>query len=87
MEDTEYLVKENPENDFFDVSGQVIFSIDRNGSRQLLHHWEDDEFKHLPKIKETTKNYLRFEYQHGTDGRGNPKEEWLHVIKEGKEWY
>ena len=87
VEDTEYLVKENPENDFFDVSGQVIFSIDRNGSRQLLHHWEDDEFKHLPKIKETTKNYLRFEYQHGTDGRGNPKEEWLHVIKEGKEWY
>lgn len=87
VEDTEYLVKKNPENDYFNLAGQTIHIIDRNGNKKLLRKWVDEEYKHLEKIAEKSKYYLRFEYQHGTDAEGNPRNEWLHVIKEGREWY
>jgi len=86
VEDTEYLVKV-PEDDYYTVAGQTIYTIDRSGNKQLLHRWEDDEYKHLMKTAGKPKHYLRFEYQHGTDSEGNPRNEWLHVIKEGREWY
>ena len=87
VEDTEYVVKENPENDYYNLAGQTIYTIDRTGNKKLLRKWEDEEYKHLKKIAEKPKQYLRFEYQHGTDAEGNPRNEWLHVIKEGREWY
>ena len=87
VEDTEYVVKENPENDYYNLAGQTIYTIDRTGNKKLLRKWEDEEYKHLKKIAEKPKQYLRFEYQHGTDAEGNPRSEWLHVIKEGREWY
>lgn len=86
VEDTEYLVKV-PEDDYYTVAGQTIYTIDRSGNKQLLHRWEDDEYKHLMKTAGKPKHYLRFEYQHGTDSEGNPRNEWLHVIKDGEEWY
>lgn len=87
VEDTEYVVKENPENDYYNLAGQTIYTIDRTGNKKLLCKWEDEEYKHLKKIAKKPKQYLRFEYQHGTDAEGNPRNEWLHVIKEGREWY
>jgi len=87
VEDTEYIVKENPENDYYTLAGQTIYTIDRSGSKKLFRKWEDEEYKHLEKIAEKPKNYLRFEYQHGTDAEGEPRNEWLHVIHEGREWY
>jgi|GEM_PF-467954 len=80
VEDTEYLVKV-PEDDYYTVAGQTIYTIDRSGNKQLLHRWEDDEYKHLMKTAGKPKHYLRFEYQHGTDSEGNPRNEWLHVIR------
>lgn len=81
VEDSDYLVKENPENDYYNVAGGVVYAIDRKGNRTLLHKWEDEDYKHLKKAIEKPKAYLRFEYEH------QDRMEWLHVIKEGKEWY
>jgi hypothetical protein len=81
VEDIDYIAKEKPDNDYFTVLGGRINYIDKNGNKRLLHEWEDEEYKHLPKTLDKPEYYLRFEYE--MDGR----EEWLHVIKEGKEWY
>lgn len=81
VEEIEYLGKENPEDDFYMTINSVVYSIDRNGLKSVLHTWVDKENKHLEVLKTEIKNYLRFEYEH--QGR----KEWLHVIKEGKEWY
>ena len=87
VEDSEYITKENPEQDYYNVAGGIVYSIDRYGNKTVLREWEDEEYKHLEKIIEKPKRYLRFEYQHGINDDGEPRMEWLHVIKEGKEWY
>lgn len=81
VEDSDYLVKEKPEQDYYTVSGGIVYTIDRNGLKSVLREWEVEEYKHLERIIEKSKNYLRFEYENG--GRN----EWLHIIKDGKEWY
>lgn len=80
-EEIEYIGKENPEDDYYISISSVVYSIDRNGFKSVLHTWEDEEYKHLKALKSETKKYLRFEYEH--QGR----KEWLHVIKEGRKWY
>lgn len=80
VEDIQYLVKENPEDDHYLVVGGIIYAIDRNGLKSVLHTWKDEEYTHLEIVESEEKNYLRFEYEH--DGRS----EWLHVTNE-KSWY
>lgn len=81
VEYIEYLVKENPEDDYFTVAGGIIYNIDRNGFKSVHHRWIDEDYKHL-KIRESeSEKYLRFEYEH------HGRNEWLHVTKEGTEWY
>jgi len=80
VEDIEYLVKGEPENDYYNIAGQKVYSIDRTGRRIILHQWEDEKYKHHEKTIEKQR-YLRFEFER------QGKREWLHVIKEGKEWY
>lgn len=87
VEESDYLVKEDPEQDYYDVAGGVVFSIDRNGEKTLLHQWEDEDYRHLERIVEEPKTYLRFEYQSGTDSNGEPRKVWLHVINKGNNWY
>jgi hypothetical protein len=87
VEDITLLVKENPEDDYFNVAGGIINVIDRNGLKSVHHTWLDDDYKHLEIKEKEAKNYLRFEYEHGTYENGEPRHEWLHVIKDGKEWY
>lgn len=81
VEDIEYLVKEHPDDDHLLVVGGVVKTVDRSGIKSILHTWEDEDYKQLAIIESKPKYYLRFEYEH--DGR----DEWLHVIKEGKDWY
>lgn len=81
VEDITLLVKENPEDDYFNVAGGIINVIDRNGLKSVHHTWNDKEYAHLEVVKKEFKQYLRFEYK--LDGR----KEWLHVLEEGKEWY
>lgn len=81
VEDIQYLVKENPEDDYYIVAGGSIMAIDRSGLKTVLRTWEDENYKHLEVMKSEVSQYLRFEYEH--QGR----REWLHVIQEGKEWY
>ncbi len=81
VEDIEYLVKEDPEDDYYIIAGGCVNVIDRSGLKTVHHTWADDDYKHLKIIKEEAKNYLRFEYEH--QGRS----EWLHVINDGTEWY
>lgn len=86
-EETKLLVKENPEDEYFNVAGGIVKAIDRNGMKSVIRSWNDEDYKHLETIQQESTNYLRFEYEHCTYDDGEPRKEWLHVIKEGKEWY
>ena len=87
VEDSDYLVKENIEQDYYNVAGGIVYAIDRDGNRNVLHEWDDKDFIHLERIVEDPKAYLRFEYQFGTNDEGEPRNDWLHIIKGGEEWY
>jgi len=80
VEDFDYLVKENPEDDYFNVAGGLVMAIDKNGLKTVHRSWKDDDYTHLEMTKGKPKTYLRFEYEH------NDREEWLHVI-DPKTWY
>lgn len=80
VEDNEYLAKETPEDDYLIPIGRVIIEICRNGEKDILHDWKDENYKHLKVEKTDVSTYLRFEYEH--QGR----KEWLHVVDE-KTWY
>lgn len=81
VEDIQYLVKENIEDDYFVVAGGIVNVVDRNGMKSVLRSWTDEDYKDFEIVETESTNYLRFVYEH--HGRA----EWLHVIKEGKEWY
>lgn len=87
VEDIEYLTKNDPSDNYYNVAGGIVSSIDRYGRKTLLHKWEDEDFIHLERIEDKPKTYLRFEYTLGLAGKGEPRETWLHVINKGKEWY
>jgi len=82
-EQVDYLAKEDPEDDYYIVVGETIYTIDKNGLKTVHRTWKDEDYKHLEStiVEGEGKRYLRFEYEH--DGRN----EWLHVINNGKEWY
>jgi len=81
VEDSDYLVKERPEHDYYTIAGGIVYSIDRNGLKSVLDEWIVEDYAQLEKHVGEPKYYLRFEYE--IDGR----DEWVHVIKEGREWY
>ena len=86
VEDFDYLVKENPDDEYWQVSGGLVLAIDKNGLKTVHRSWQDDDYKTLvEEFPESTiegkhKTYLRFEYEH------HGREEWLHVI-DPKTWY
>jgi len=80
VDDFDYLVKENPEDDHFITAGGVVMAIDKNGLKTVHRSWTDDNYTHLEVIKSKIKTYLRFEYEHDSH------KEWLHVTGE-KTWY
>lgn len=80
VEDFDYLVKENPHDDYWNVAGGVVMAIDKNGLKSIHRTWKDDDYAHLPMIEGKHKQYLRFEYM--IDDR----DEWMHVI-DPKTWY
>lgn len=79
VEDIKLLYKDK-EDDPYTVIGGIIYNIDRNGNKRLLHKWKDKDYKGIEPIKDNSSYYLRFEYV--IDNRN----EWLHVIKE-HDWY
>ncbi|MGD9679243.1 MAG: hypothetical protein AB7V16_12955 [Vulcanibacillus sp.] len=81
VEDFQYLIKENPDDDHVMVSGGAVFQILKDGSKHLLHEWADEDYKNYESIKAKSKFYLRFEYEI------QERNEWIHVIKDGNEWY
>lgn len=87
VEDIAYLVKSNPEEDYFTVAGGVVYAIDRSGFKTVLRKWIDEDYKHLEITESETRNYLRFEYEHGSYEDGTPRKEWLHVTENGTQWY
>lgn len=87
VEETDYLFKENPEDDYYTVIGGIVKIIDRNGMMSVLRTWNDEDYKDVEPSMSESRNYLRFEYEHGKHEDGGPRKEWLHVIKDGKEWY
>lgn len=81
VEDIDLLVKENPTDEYFTVAGGKVLAIDKNGIKTIHKNWLHDDYKGLEVIEGDPINYLRIEYEH------QGKAEWLHIIKEGKEWY
>lgn len=86
VEDFDYLVKENPDDEYWQVAGGLVLAIDKNGLKTVHRSWQDEDYKTLVEefpesmIEGKAKTYLRFEYEH------NEREEWLHVI-DSKTWY
>ena len=80
VEDVDYLVKEDPRDEYFNVAGGLVMAIDKNGLKTVHRSWKDDDYAHLEMTEGKPKTYLRFEYEH------NDREEWLHVI-DPKTWY
>lgn len=80
VEDIDYLAKEKDDDYYFIVVGGIVYAIDRNGMKSVLHSWKDEDYKHLEVSEKEIKKYLRFEYE--IQG----KNEWLHVVNESK-WY
>lgn len=76
VEDVDYLAKENVEDDYFMMVGGVVYSIDKNGIKSVLHTWKDEDYLHLETTVSESKRYLRFEYEH------QRRSEWLHVTNE-----
>lgn len=82
VEEINYLTKENTEDDYFVPYGGVVRRINKDGSKTILRTWTDEDYKDLKIYKtEISGVYLRFEYEI------NGENEWLHVIKNGEEWY
>lgn len=81
VEDILHLGKENIKDDEFVPLGGTINIVCRNGLKMVMRTWNDDEYKNLNVLENEVDNYLRFEYTI------NGKNEWLHVIKNGEEWY
>lgn len=83
VEDIQYLIKEVPEgeDDYFIVAGGIINAIDRNGLKSVLHAWNDEDYKDFKSGEVEVRKYLRFEYEQ------QGSEVWLHVTKDGEEWY
>lgn len=76
VEDVEYLVKEDPNDDYYMASCRLIKSIDKSGLKSVLHIWNDEDYEGLETIESESKTYLRFEYEH------QDRNEWLHVVSE-----
>lgn len=81
--DVDFLVKSEDYEDSYSVIGGEVWNIS-SLEPTLAHKWNDEDFEISPEevIKEKSKkDYLRIEYSH--DNRN----EWLHIIKDGEEWY
>jgi len=81
VDHNEYLIKEDPQDDFYIVCGCTINTIDRDGNKVLHRKWVDEDYKDYPILDIETSEYLCVEYEHF--GR----KEWLHIIDGGKQWY
>lgn len=71
VEDIEYLVKENQEDEYYTVAGGVVMAIDRSGLKSMLSKRLYEEYKELEITEGEPKKYLRFKYEY----------------QEHKEWY
>ena len=87
VEEIEFLVKEEPSQDYYNYAGEIITKIDKKGIRKIIRKHMVVEYAGLKKIEKKPEYYLRFEYQCGEDEEGNPYNEWLHVTHGGTQWY
>lgn len=81
--DVDFLVRNEDYEDSYSVVGGEVWNVS-SLEPTLTHKWVDEDLEVLPEqtIKERSKkDYLRIEYSH--DNRN----EWLHIIKDGEEWY
>lgn len=81
VEDVECFVNDPEEPQFITPVTRIIKSIDKNGSFKTLHSYAHVEYKEQKIVKKDSSNYLRIEYTH------YGKEEWLHIIENGEQWY
>lgn len=62
-------------------AGGTVVSVDKFRNRVVLDDWFDDEYAGCEIRVEEPTQYLRFEYMMGD------RKEWLHIIKNGEDWY
>lgn len=80
VEEVNFLVKENPTDNYYTVAGGKVLIIDKNGLKTVHEYWLHNDYKDLEVTEGKPNIYLRFEYKH------QGVSEWLHVINE-KKWY
>lgn len=62
-------------------AGGTVVSVDKFKNRVVLDDWFDPEYTGCEIKIEKPEGYLRFEYMMGD------RKEWLHIIKNGEDWY
>lgn len=98
VEDVEKVAEDPDDSECRVIAKTIITAIYEDGSREIIHNREHEEYKDLPIVDTHKSNYLRFEYvakSHFTieDKEGNEhttveyRDEWLHVIDGGEQWY
>jgi len=80
VEDFDYVVKINLDDDHFIIAGGLVKAIDKNGLKTVHRSWKNHDYTHLEMFEGITNTYLRFEYEHNSRG------EWLHIT-DPKTWY
>lgn len=80
-EETESISKENNEDDYYVSVKNIVKAVNCEGKKAVKHRCINKEYSHLKVLETSTKTYLRFEYKNGKT------KSWLHIIKDGAEWY
>lgn len=81
VEDTEYLAQDPDEPEYIVSVKRIIKSINRNGTKKIIHTYIEKKYSNLPIKEENKSYYFRIEYKcHG-------KKEWLHINNDGNQWY
>ena len=47
VEEIDYLVKEDPKDDYFNIAGGLVMAIDKNGLKTVHRSWKDNDYAHL----------------------------------------
>lgn len=81
VEDVECFAKDPETQEYIVPVNRVIKMIDKNGLKKVIHTYNHDDDKGQQIVKQQKINYLRVEYTH------YGKEEWLHIIENGEQWY
>lgn len=81
VENIDCIAKDPDDDKYIITIVMKINTIKNDGTKKQLHKYINKRYKDLKIIKESRKEYLRFEFKEGKTSS------WLHVTDEGRQWY